>query len=95
MKVVLEINNEVDLTVLLPLLERLKIPFTFPNQESGKKKSKSHANSKAKMTGEDSTAKNFDLERLEILFNELQEMKAFSQIDDPASWQRQIRDEWN
>ncbi len=39
MKVVLEINNEVDLAVLLPLLERLRIPFTLPKTANGKGKS--------------------------------------------------------
>jgi len=95
MKVVLEVTNEMDLTVLLPLLERLKIPFTLPNQDTGKKKSTGQKNREVQMPEESSTAKNFDLEKLERLFNELQEMKAFNQVEDPAAWQRTIRDEWN
>ncbi|TAK36330.1 MAG: hypothetical protein EPO28_13520 [Saprospiraceae bacterium] len=90
MKVVLEIKNEVDLAVLLPLLERLKIHFTLPK--------KAMSNGKAKQTtavSKQSTAKNFDIEKLESLFNELQMMNAFAQIEDPAVWQGQIRDEWN
>ncbi len=69
------------------LLERLKIPFSLPNIEKEERK--------AKAISADDMPKNFDVEKLEALFNELQEMKAFSQIKDPITWQRQIRDEWN
>ncbi len=95
MKVVLEIKNEVDLTFLLPLLKRLRIPFNVPNPGTIEKR----ANGKPKATfktDEGATAlKNFDLSRLEKLFNELHAMKAFAQIEDPIAWQRQLRDEWN
>jgi len=75
---------------LLPLLERLKIHFTLP-----KKAMSSGKTGKTKPVSKQSTAKNFDIEKLESLFNELQMMNAFAQIEDPAVWQRQIRDEWN
>lgn len=85
MKVVLDIKNEMDLTVLLPLLERLKIPFSMPKNK--------HADANYKS---ENSARNFDLEKLESLFQELQQMKAFAQIEDPSDWQRRIRDdEWD
>lgn len=86
MKIVLDVKNEMDLTVLLPLLERLKIPFTLPNNASGKAATKVNTDTKEK---------NFDAKKLEALFNDLQQMRAFAQIEDPSDWQRRIRDEWN
>lgn len=86
MKVVLDIKNELDLTVLLPLLERLKIPFSIPQKGVEEKLAKSSPAS---------NAKNYDAAKLEALFSDLQQMKAFAQIEDPSDWQRKIRDEWN
>lgn len=87
MKVVLDIKNEMDLTILLPLLERLKIPFKLPQ--------KGVEENKAKTPVAASNAKNFDGAKLETLFKELQQMRAFAKIEDPSDWQRRIRDEWN
>lgn len=87
MKVILDIKDELDLTVLLPLLERLKIPFSLPQKGVEEKE--------AQKTVASSNAKNFDAAKLETLFFELQQMKAFAQIEDPSDWQRRTRDEWN
>ena len=88
MKVVLEIKNEVDLTVMLPLLERLKIPFILP------KNAKANVASPDTDVSKQSTAKNFDIDKLEALFKELQQMKAFAHVEDPTVWQRETRSEW-
>ena len=85
MKVVLDIKNEMDLTVLLPLLERLQIPFSFSKKGTAEEMVQTRS----------STTKNFDAAKLASLFNELQQMKAFAQVEDPSDWQRRIRDEWN
>ena len=88
MQIVLEIKNEHDLEILLPLLERMNIPFS---RIEGKRQSKAKTSSTAKIKAQ----KNFDVEQLENLFDELQAMNAFSTVDDPVEWQKQLRDEWN
>ncbi len=87
MQIVLDIKNESDLALLLPLLERLKIPFTYPKNSTGTEVSKPEK--------EAASVKNFDPEKLQALFAHLQKMNAFAQIQDPVSWQKQQRDEWN
>ncbi len=83
MRLVLEIKNERDLTILLPLLERLNIPFS-------KTVGKSQPDSSTEIGS--TSDKNFDIERLERLFDELQTLNAFDEVKDPAAWQKQIRD---
>ena len=82
MQLVLEIKNERDLAILLPLLERLNISFS---QTVGKPKHPHKAGDK----------KNFDIEQLEHLFDELEAMNAFAGVENPTEWQKKLRDEWN
>jgi hypothetical protein len=95
MKIVLEINNEGDWAALLPLLERLQIPFT---NLSGKTAGQAGKNGEAVKSdaakAEEKSKKNYDIEKLERLFNELHSINAFANITDPVAWQKQIRDEW-
>jgi hypothetical protein len=82
MQLVLEIKNERDLAILLPLLERLNISFS---QTADKPKFPHKAGDK----------KNFDIEQLEHLFDELEAMNAFAGVENPTEWQKKLRDEWN
>jgi hypothetical protein len=91
MKLVLEIKHEKDLKLLLPLLERLKIQvaelptFFSPNKNKGDNEGpKPPPNNK-----------NYNAMELATLFDQLKDMNAFSEITDPAAWQKQLRDEWN
>ncbi|MBI5915178.1 MAG: hypothetical protein HY842_07355 [Bacteroidetes bacterium] len=92
MKLVLEIHHEQDLKILLPLLERLKIQVLgMPAPLAAKKNNGRTSGSKKQQLGK----KNYDPEKLEGLFAQLKEMKAFSEIADPIAWQKHLRDEWN
>ncbi|MCB0534803.1 MAG: hypothetical protein H6574_16525 [Lewinellaceae bacterium] len=82
MQLVLEIKNERDLAILLPLLERLNISF-------------SQTADKPKLPQKAAGKKNFDIEHLEHLFDELEAMNAFAVVENPTEWQKQLRDEWN
>jgi len=86
MKVVLDIKNELDWTVLLPLLERLDIPFSIPQKG---------VEEKIAEVSPASNAKNYDAAKLETLFSDLRLMKAFAQIEDLSDWERRTKEEWN
>ncbi len=89
----LEIADEQDLGVLLPILERLNIRYIIDLPGT---------NGQADPTIEPEPAaapaslnKNFDLKKLEYLFDEAHTMNIFADIEDPIEWQRQTRSEWD
>ena len=88
MKLVINIEDEHDLAILLPLLERLNLSFTYP-KDTKKKLQNKHKTNKI------SQFKDFNANKIANLFDKLYEINAFAQIQDPIAWQKQLRNDWD
>ncbi len=93
MQLIVEVERQQDLQLLTQFLEQLKISYTpLPPKKNSKNRL---TKTVQKASSDTAIQKNFDIDKMEALFDKLHAMNAFADITDPVEWQRQLRDEWD